>query len=134
RGIPYYSYNETWRDGGTGWKSYQMTNWFMPNFVNGNTKGLVLYNTGGEYGKANGIGVSNYVRFRVTGEWEPEAEASTPRLSTSRQNLGSYIDIYTDRNKAGLTHTIKYELGNASGTIATGIGTNTRWTLPNDLA
>lgn len=133
RGIPSYSYNETWRNISFGWNSYQMTNWFLPQFLAGNVKGVVLYNPGFGESTAQGIGVSNYVRFRVTGEWGDIAVPSVPRVSSSRPELDSTLTIWTDRSKDTLTHTLKYSLGSASGTIETGIEESVKWTLPDSL-
>ena len=60
--------------------------------------------------------------------------ASTPTLNVSSQALGSAITINTNRASASFTHTLKYAFGSEQGTIATGVGDSTSWTLPNTLA
>ena len=55
-------------------------------------------------------------------------------LSTSSQNLGSSITIYTNRASSSFTHVITYKLGKASGTIGSNVGNSVTWTLPNSLA
>ena len=59
--------------------------------------------------------------------------ASTPSVSGT-VNMGSAMTIYTNRAASVFTHTIKYAFGNASGTIATGVGDNVSWTPSLDLA
>lgn len=136
-GLPQYSYNETWRpSGGTGWREYGMSNWFMPRFLSGSVKGLVLYNTGGEYGKADGRGVSTYVRFRVTGEWEPDAKPTVPEISGSNEwTVGTSDRVYLNPNKDGLSHSVKYEIGGKTIYLATNFtGSYVDWTMPNNVA
>ena len=59
---------------------------------------------------------------------------SKPTLSSTSFNLGTEITISTNRASSGFTHTIRYAFGSASGTIATGVGTSTKWTPPLTLA
>lgn len=59
---------------------------------------------------------------------------SKPSLSHSSRDLGSAITIYTNRASTSFTHTVAYSIGNKSGTIATGVGASTSWTLPANLA
>ena len=52
------------------------------------------------------------------------------------QNVGSFgdeISIHMNRNSASFTHTVRYAFGSNSGTIATGVGTGTTWTIPLSL-
>lgn len=64
------------------------------------------------------------------------ARASQPSLITwpeSTQNVGNFgteISIHTNRAASTFTHTIRYEYGSRTGTIATGVGTGTTWTIP----
>lgn len=60
--------------------------------------------------------------------------ASQPTLDVSTQALGSAITINTNRASASFTHILKYAFGSEQGTIATGVGDSTSWTLPNSLA
>lgn len=62
--------------------------------------------------------------------------ASQPSISmvgATTGNLGT-ISVNTNRKSAAFTHTVKYVFGNASGTIATGVGDETTWTVPLSLA
>ena len=134
-GLPQYAYNETINSISGGWNTYQMSNWFMPRLLNGSVEGVVLYSyQGAHYITARGLGETYAVRFRVTGQWEPDAVASTPRLSDETLNLNQSVTIYTDRNKTSLTHNITYQFGNKSGTIGTGITTSKNWIVPKNLA
>ena len=58
----------------------------------------------------------------------------SPTLNVSSQALGSAITISTNRLHTSFTHILKFVFGNQSGTIATGVGDSTSWTLPNSLA
>lgn len=60
--------------------------------------------------------------------------ASTPILSSANVNLGESITIQTNRASSDFTHDLTYELGGATGTIATGLETNTSFTVPKSLA
>lgn len=54
--------------------------------------------------------------------------------STSGNTIGGAMTISISRNNANFTHTVVYYYGNASGTIATGVGTSATWsTIPMDL-
>lgn len=65
--------------------------------------------------------------------------STIPRASTASwavqgtKNIGSTYQINTNRASSGFTHTITYKFGNASGTIATGVGTSVNWAIPIDL-
>lgn len=52
------------------------------------------------------------------------------------QNVGEFgdtISIHTNRASSSFTHTLRYQFGQQSGTIATGVGTGTTWTIPLTL-
>lgn len=52
------------------------------------------------------------------------------------QNVGSFgdtISIHTNRASSSFTHTLRYQFGSKSGTIATGVTTGTTWTIPKSL-
>lgn len=58
--------------------------------------------------------------------------ASTP--SVSGTTIGSTMTITTNRASSSFTHTLTYSIGSYSGTIATGVGASTTWTIPATLA
>ncbi|HFI0592949.1 TPA: DUF859 family phage minor structural protein [Streptococcus suis] len=47
--------------------------------------------------------------------------------------IGSSVSINITRQATSFTHTVSYEFGNKSGTIATGVGTSATWTIPMDF-
>lgn len=48
--------------------------------------------------------------------------------------LGGSIYIHANRASSSFTHTMRYAWGTLSGTIATNVGDNCKWTIPNDFA
>ena len=48
-------------------------------------------------------------------------------------NFGDEISIHMNRKSDAFTHTVRYAFGSKSGTIATGVTTGTKWTIPNSL-
>lgn len=67
------------------------------------------------------------------------ARASQPSCITwpeHTQNVGEFgdtISIHTNRKSDSFTHTLRYQFGSRSGTIATGVGTGTQWKIPVEL-
>lgn len=65
--------------------------------------------------------------------------ASQPSLITwpeHTQDVGEFgdeISIHMNRNSDAFTHTVRYQFGTKSGTIATGVATGTTWTIPLDF-
>ena len=52
------------------------------------------------------------------------------------QNVGYFgdeISIHMNRNSADFTHTVRYQFGSVSGTIAEGVETGVRWVIPLSL-
>lgn len=74
-----------------------------------------------------------------SGTLERISRASQPSCITwpeHTQNVGSFgdtISIHMNRSSSDLTHTVRYQFGNASGTIATGVTTGTTWMIPKSL-
>lgn len=95
-GVPWYAYNESVWNWGTGWVEYEMTNWFMPNFLNGTTTGPVLYSANGARNNtANGIGVSKPAVFRVYGRWNDPPSRPTNVFATG--NYDSNVEVSWDK-------------------------------------
>lgn len=59
--------------------------------------------------------------------------ASQVSFGASAVDAGDPITINTNRASSSFTHTVKYSIGSASGTIATGVGASTSWTPPLSL-
>ena len=60
--------------------------------------------------------------------------ATTPTLSAASMAMGSAVTINTPRALSSFTHTLTYTFGSASGTIATGVATSYKWTIPLSFA
>lgn len=67
---------------------------------------------------------------------DPIQQASQPSLVTwpeSTANVGDFgetFSIHMNRKSDSFTHTVRYEYGNRTGTIATKVGTGTTWAVP----
>ena len=67
------------------------------------------------------------------------ARASQPSCVTwpeHTQNVGNFgdtISIHMNRNSTSFTHTVRYQFGSKSGTIASNVATGTTWTIPLSL-
>lgn len=57
--------------------------------------------------------------------------ASTPSMAAP--TTGSAVTINIARATSGFTHTVKYQFGDFSGTIGTGVATSVSWTPPHSL-
>lgn len=74
-----------------------------------------------------------------SGTLDTIARASQPSCVTwpeHTQNVGSFgdtISIHMNRASSSFTHTVRYQFGSQSGTIATGVTTGTTWTIPKSL-
>ena len=60
--------------------------------------------------------------------------ATTPSINVSSVALGGSITISMPRAASSFTHTLRYNFAGATGTIGTGLGTSTTWTVPLSLA
>ena len=116
--------------------SYQMTGTLFNNmaaYISQGNNTFTLYNPSPS---ASSQGYSNNYL-----QWESvvitvmyEEAVSQPSVYSSSVNLGSAVTIYTNRVSTATTHTLLYSFGNASGTIATGVGVSVSWTPPLTLA
>lgn len=104
--------------------------------VNHNSDGTKSISVSGSFSMAVTLSGTYYGSRSVstTAHLNTIARASTPSLSTSSQNIGSAITVNTNRKSTSFTHTVKYSFQGTSGTIATGVGASTSWTLPASLA
>ena len=60
--------------------------------------------------------------------------ATTPSINVSSVALGGSITISMPRASSSFTHTLRYNFAGQTGTIGTGLGTSTTWTVPLSLA
>ena len=56
-----------------------------------------------------------------------------PNHTQNVGNFGDTISIHTNRASSNFTHTLRYQFGSQSGTIATGVTNGTTWTIPVSL-
>jgi hypothetical protein len=70
----------------------------------------------------------------VAGDLTTIPRATTPSVSPASQLMGSKVTISTPRASSAFTHTLTYNFGGTSGTIASGVGTSVSWTIPASLA
>ena len=61
-------------------------------------------------------------------------DASEPTVSASTVQMGTSVNIYTNRKSTAFTHTLTYKIGDATGTIRTDVEGGRTWTPPKDLA
>ena len=62
-----------------------------------------------------------------------DLQATTPSTASS-VTMGNSITIDLPRQRSDFTHTLKYKIGDKSGTIATGVGISRTWTVPTSIA
>lgn len=60
--------------------------------------------------------------------------ATAPTVNVSSANMGASITITMSRASDTFTHTLRYVFGAQTGTIGSGLGTSTSWTIPLTLA
>lgn len=84
--------------------------------------------------------------FSGSGGWSPGTLtiggnaftlSTIPRASTvsvGKGTIGSAVTINISRRSTSFKHTIRYQWGNKSGTIASNVDTSTTWTIPLDFA
>ena len=83
----------------------------------------------------NGSSYTDYLKWTaVTLEVDWQEPATQPSLSASTVEMGKAVTINTPAVNSSYRHTLRYAFGGASGTIATGIASNTSWTPPVSLA
>jgi len=71
-----------------------------------------------------------YTDVTLYAVWSP----ATSIVSASNGTIGSAVPITITRYDSSYTHKLTYKYGNATGTIATGVGTSYSWTPPISLA
>ena len=84
-------------------------------------------------GWVGSVGVS------VSGTLNTIARASKPSIitypntTTDIGDIGEAVMIHMNRASSSFTHTVRYSFHGLSGTIATGVGDNTAWTIPTSF-
>lgn len=69
----------------------------------------------------------------ASGEMELTYIPRASSVSGGSGNIGSVSKISITRASDTFTHTLEYEFGDLSGTIATGVGTSYDWTIPTSF-
>lgn len=88
----------------------------------------------------HGSGTNSYTEFDTSGSDRPrlvveyQMPNSAPSVSSSSVALGTAVTIYTNREDVSYLHTVSYQFGGASGTIAMSVGDSVSWTPPLSLA
>ena len=108
--------------------------------VNHNTDGTKTFNYSfKQQFDINFNGWIGDVSGQGSGTLERIGRASQPSCITwpeHTQNVGSFgdtISIHMNRASSDFTHTVRFQFGSASGTIATDVTTGTTWTIPKEL-
>lgn len=68
--------------------------------------------------------------FKQSGTAILDSIPRATQLSDETGTIGSALSISWSRASSSFTHTLKYTFGSLSGTIGTGLGTSTSWTIP----
>ena len=69
-----------------------------------------------------------------TGTLDTIPRATTPTVSATSVDMGGTITVSMPRASSSFTHTLKYAIGSATGTVASSLGTSYTWTVPLTLA
>ena len=95
--------------------------------IGGSCSGMVLR----DYGYY--VNVSLSISNRKVTLPKINRSSSITSNATSNTKFGDTITFSISRYNSNFTHDIKYSMYNASGTIATGVGTSKEWTIPISL-
>ena len=95
--------------------------------IGGSCSGMVLR----DYGYF--VNVSLSISNRKVTLPKINRSSSITSNATSNTKFGDTITFSISRYNSNFTHDIKYSMYNASGTIATGVGTSKEWTIPISL-
>ena len=95
--------------------------------IGGSCSGMVLR----DYGYY--VNVSLSISNRKVTLPKINRSSSITSNATSNTKFGDTITFSISRYNSNFTHDIKYSMYNASGTIATGVGTSKEWTIPTSL-
>ena len=104
--------------------------------INHNPDGTKTINVSATYPLRATLSGVYYTSAMVSGSavLDTIPRASTPTLTVSTQEMGQAVTINTNRASTSFVHTLEYNFGNQSGTIATNVGASHVWALPLSLA
>lgn len=94
------------------------------------TRNFTAYAHGGIYLYAvNCTGSASFTLDTIARASQPSL-VTYPETTNDVGDFGETFSIHMNRKSSNFTHTVRYEYGNRSGTIATGVGTGTTWAVP----
>lgn len=94
------------------------------------TRNFTAYAHGGIYLYAvNCTGSASFTLDTIARASQPSL-VTYPETTNDVGDFGETFSIHMNRKSSNFTHTIRYEYGSRSGTIATGVGTGTTWAVP----
>ena len=132
REVSYYTHELVYTLGGTSGSIYEGVGasfeWLVPNLLKlipNATSGTATITCTTYNGTAK-VG-SKTVQLKIT-----PYDATTPNISGTAQ-MGSTVTINTPRTPSQYTHNLTYSIGSKTGTIATGVGTSYKWSMPASL-
>lgn len=94
------------------------------------TRNFTAYAHGGIYLYAvNCTGSASFTLDTIARASQPSL-VTYPETTNDVGDFGETFSIHMNRKSSNFTHTVRYEYGSRSGTIATGVGTGTTWAVP----
>lgn len=97
------------------------------------TKSFTAYAEAGIYSwPVNCTGSKTFTLDTIARASQPSC-ITWPEHTQNVGNFGDEISIHMNRKADAMTHTVRYQFGTQSGTIATGVTTGTTWVIPLSL-
>lgn len=97
------------------------------------TKSFTAYAEAGIYSwPVNCTGSKTFTLDTIARASQPSC-ITWPEHTQNVGNFGDEISIHMNRKADTMTHTVRYQFGSQSGTIATGVTTGTTWVIPLSL-
>lgn len=105
-------------------------------WVNHDSDGTKSVNLSASFNVAITWSGSHLASISVSGTANIDAIPRSSQVSTDLKyiHMGNFLTINTNRQSTSHTHTLKYKVGNSTGTIATGVSTTYAWEVPLDFA
>ena len=97
--------------------------------VGHNADGTKTVSASASFDPANGV----HAAVSVSGSLALPTMPRASSVSIGTTTIGSDVTLTVTRASSSFTHTLRYEWGSTSGTIATGVGTSASWTPPLSL-
>lgn len=97
--------------------------------VGHNADGTKTVSASASFNPANGL----HAAVSVSGSLPLPTIPRASSVSIGTTTIGSAVTLTVSSASSSFTHTLRYEWGGTSGTIATGVGTSASWTPPLSL-